>query len=672
MATPTPNLGLVKPDMSDEVDQTIPALAESLSKIDAATGKLSALTTIDKSSLVGAISENSNGIVALKADIATTFVKSFGAIGDGVTDDTNAIKTALQYAVSNNSKGITFEKSKRYKITSPIIIPMGTVKNFEIDFNYACIYMGSKFAYYSGLISLNFDTTQTETSLIVKNGWFDGTGNAPDWTTIPPVGGSGVVHAEGARTYIVDNCHFNDWFYTSAIFSLYSDTIKITNCTGVNVGGIAPTTTYDAAGDAIYLGYTGYYASGNHKEANVLIENCSFKAHTLVVPGDPGPINSFHSGRCGVVLCEYATNTTAKNITVNNCHFYNYQRCFHIENTRSIHLNVNDSSFSECGNVVLISHDNTWDNISFKNCNFVKNNDVRGMTNGFNHVIKGANDSLNDSPSFTKENVCKLDTCNFAGYISLVGGMRATDVIVDNCLVESYYHYFYNCRIKGINSKFKINSNQVNGSYYSFENCRIELGYLHDTNSIYVLSTTSGTIESKLNKNSTVKNCRLINTTFYQNVGASLYFSDNEFTFDSNFSLKTYSGVTINGLLDLGVDQIRVIENCKFINSSGVAIPLFVFTVPTTLDDVFVSKNQFKGITINSFSSGCYFKINFDNNKFYANGLTLTYFIKFQTSCLIFARNNSFNDLASGEIQVPASSILLNNYRISGSTATAI
>ncbi|WP_208607750.1 hypothetical protein [Paenibacillus pectinilyticus] len=110
------------PDMSDEVDQTIPALASSLGIVDAATGKLSDLATVDKSSLVAAISESSNGLDALKADVANKSYyvtpEMYGAVGNGTTDDGTAF---LNMYADAKTKQVSVRLTKsRYKITKPL------------------------------------------------------------------------------------------------------------------------------------------------------------------------------------------------------------------------------------------------------------------------------------------------------------------------------------------------------------------------------------------------------------------------------------------------------------------------------------------------------------------------------------------------------------------------
>lgn len=79
MATPTPNLGLIMPDMSDEVDQTIPALAESFGKIDTA------------------VSGNSNGLAALKAEYASFY--GFTNTSGDADKLKNAIETSTAHTL---------------------------------------------------------------------------------------------------------------------------------------------------------------------------------------------------------------------------------------------------------------------------------------------------------------------------------------------------------------------------------------------------------------------------------------------------------------------------------------------------------------------------------------------------------------------------------------------
>jgi hypothetical protein len=54
----------------------------------------------------------------------TVNVKDFGAVGDGVTDDTSAIQAALNYA-ANNDKGAVFVPSGVYRCSSGIIVHAG-------------------------------------------------------------------------------------------------------------------------------------------------------------------------------------------------------------------------------------------------------------------------------------------------------------------------------------------------------------------------------------------------------------------------------------------------------------------------------------------------------------------------------------------------------------------
>jgi len=64
---------------------------------------------------------------------ATYQVDDFGAVGDGVADDTSAIQTALDY-LRDNRGVLEFDGSKEYKITSPLIITWtGPLRNIDGD-----------------------------------------------------------------------------------------------------------------------------------------------------------------------------------------------------------------------------------------------------------------------------------------------------------------------------------------------------------------------------------------------------------------------------------------------------------------------------------------------------------------------------------------------------------
>ena len=61
-------------------------------------------------------------------------IKKFGAKGDGITDDTDAIQSAINYAIENNIYNIFFPAPKVfYKITKPILIQCYSSQNGTID-----------------------------------------------------------------------------------------------------------------------------------------------------------------------------------------------------------------------------------------------------------------------------------------------------------------------------------------------------------------------------------------------------------------------------------------------------------------------------------------------------------------------------------------------------------
>lgn len=83
-------------------------------------GDLDELSTSDKSNLVAAINEVNSDVTAIIAHDKVFNVLDYGAIGDGVTDDTDAIKAAIVDLEVNG--GVLYFPQGRYKISDTLNI----------------------------------------------------------------------------------------------------------------------------------------------------------------------------------------------------------------------------------------------------------------------------------------------------------------------------------------------------------------------------------------------------------------------------------------------------------------------------------------------------------------------------------------------------------------------
>ena len=126
-------------------DNLVEAINENVDNITTLTnniGDISQLNTIDKTSVVGAINELKTVVDNSGTSIS---VRSFGAVGDGVTDDSVAFQNWLNYLVENSasgfipngeylikSGGITYRTPNNNKWT----ITGESVKNTVLSFDY--------------------------------------------------------------------------------------------------------------------------------------------------------------------------------------------------------------------------------------------------------------------------------------------------------------------------------------------------------------------------------------------------------------------------------------------------------------------------------------------------------------------------------------------------------
>lgn len=91
----------------------------------------------------------------LEEKILIVSVKSFGAKGDGITDDTQAIQNAINSAGTGGV--VIFEKRKEYKVSSTIFVPVGIV----LEFNFCTITPTSGTYVNNYVFSLNSSNVST-------------------------------------------------------------------------------------------------------------------------------------------------------------------------------------------------------------------------------------------------------------------------------------------------------------------------------------------------------------------------------------------------------------------------------------------------------------------------------------------------------------------------------
>ena len=133
--------GITDAYTKNEVDTAL------LGKLDNTTGSVVTDNIAD-----GAVTSDkiANGAISepkleskLLSKLSYVTPQMYGAVGDGVTDDTDAIQSAMNYVTANGGS-LRFPGGTTYIISKPIQI-ITYQKSFEIDFGYSTITCGSEF-----------------------------------------------------------------------------------------------------------------------------------------------------------------------------------------------------------------------------------------------------------------------------------------------------------------------------------------------------------------------------------------------------------------------------------------------------------------------------------------------------------------------------------------------
>lgn len=252
-------------------------------------------------------------------------VKDFGAVGDGLTDDTTAIQTAIDSI--KNTGGTVFFPFGTYKITTGLYF----YSNQILDFNYSTLLQGSSI---DNLLMTycerewgNYDGTH---DCVIKNATFDGGSYTTPNTLV------GTVHA---KNIIIENCTFvNAYGHWHNLEINSTLNCKVVDC---KFEGRRKTTAngcliqIDAySNDATWPWANGAVDGTTAKD--ILITDCRFYDSSIA------PAIGNHSA------------TPSENIRINNCWFDNMQSERGAIRISASNVEVHDNTFTGC-TVVAVS-----------------------------------------------------------------------------------------------------------------------------------------------------------------------------------------------------------------------------------------------------------------------------------------------------------------------------
>jgi len=303
----------------------------------------------------------------------TVSVLDFGAIGNGISDDSDAFEKAIIYCIENNkilyvpktlksynlykTIRVNLLKGNKIKIISDgaIIMPGNLENNSAYNLTqfkeHIFMSLGRK------INSLNESVRDEEsygTSISISGLIFDGANqravdNLISYNSDIYIAGQFI--AEEVELY---NCEFRNIFgYGVRIHEVSKSTIK--KCNFLNVGGRGGTLFANKIGDFDAFGDAIYHAKVN-TNSNIIIEDC-------VLIGQK--INNRRS-RCGITF-EYSLSPYKVNLK--NLNIEGYAKCLHVEETASTLFQIDDVTMKDFNfGIANVINDKT--EMYLNNCTF--------------------------------------------------------------------------------------------------------------------------------------------------------------------------------------------------------------------------------------------------------------------------------------------------------------
>ena len=363
-------------------------------------------------------------------------VNDFGALGDGLTNDSVAITAALQAGIDTGVP-VTFAAGATYMVNVnevQVSIPdNGTLTIFGNGALIKQLTANTNDGNGFNLIAVESDTSLTKTTTLnISDLNFDASVQPENWTGVLGIGSNAILAKVGIAN--IDNCKAQNFFFSSVFRFLTCFYVNVTNCYMNRVGGHTPfDDTASSAGDAII-----FYDIPN--SAAYHISDCTFIGYPTTPYAGGYPHNL---GRAGIVFEKgYGTNP-AYTATVANCYLENFSNVIHVEQTAYGDISI--SNVIAIGGWALIFGAGQYFKIRAVNCSWRPL--VAGNYNGINGFAMcdiGASDYTIDVYDSYYEPVSanRMDgtyyNCTFA------------DFNKDNFQCGGTTQAFYNCTFKDI------------------------------------------------------------------------------------------------------------------------------------------------------------------------------------------------------------------------------
>jgi hypothetical protein len=308
----------------------------------------------------------------------TVSVKDYGAVGNGIANDTAAIQAAV------NAGNYVLFPLGTYNISTPIALHSGSqidLGGSTIEWTGAVVNNGNKAARWDNTVFYS-NLTLNPPSPIKKNvAVFNGTINVNDW-------GCGVTFKQTENFFIAD-LNINDaqcaGISVSDCFAGSIDRCILVDCAANPASGFNPTTDLEGWSDGMAVWYGSQ---------NVSVNNCSI-INTRVA-----------TGRCGIFF--EGTSTESGRITsqcsMNNCTVQGYDRQFHVELSNNISAYDCQFNFVASGAKTLNTAVIVWNttNTNLYACRIVSVNNAITHIQSLNNTFVGCNISSNAAVAGTE------------------------------------------------------------------------------------------------------------------------------------------------------------------------------------------------------------------------------------------------------------------------------